>query len=110
MRISYTSKITESVEELVALEQQLRGKRTAVRMQMLRLLKSEMVQSIKGGALLLGYSERHLLRWWGCYEIRGLEGLIQQYARPRRPSRMTPEVWERLETAMVQGQIGTLEQ
>lgn len=110
MRICYPSVITESIEELLTLEQQLRGKTSAVRVQMLRLLKSRAVQSVKGAAPLLGYSERQLLRWWACYKTGGLDALIEQHSRTGRPCRLTQEAWEHLDAAMCQGQIGTLEE
>jgi len=64
MRICYPSVITESIEELLTLEHSLRGKTSAVRVQMLRLLKKRTVQSVSEAASFLGYNERQLLRWW----------------------------------------------
>jgi hypothetical protein len=64
MRICYPSVITESIEELLTLEHSLRGKTSAVRVQMLRLLKNRTVQSVSEAASFLGYNERQLLRWW----------------------------------------------
>lgn len=110
MHICYPSVITESSEELLTREQALRGKTSAVRVQMLRLLKNRTVQSASEAASLLGYSERQLLRWWACYKTAGLDALLEQHPRPGRPCRITPEAWECLDTAMCQGHLGTLEQ
>jgi transposase len=109
MRIMYPAVIVESREALEKLEQGLRGKQSMTRVQMLRLLKSRTVDSIKDCAALLGYSERQLLRWWACYKQRGLDALIEQRPRGGRPCRMTLEAWEQLDTAMCQGDIDTLE-
>lgn len=110
MYICYPSVITESSEELLTREQALRGKPNAVRVQLLRLLKTRTVQSVSEAASLLGYSERQLLRWWACYTTAGLTALLEQHPRPGRPCRITPEAWECLDTAMCQGQLGTLEE
>jgi Helix-turn-helix domain len=59
---------------------------------MLRLLKSRAVQSVKGAAPLLGYSERQLLRWWACYKTGGLDALIEQHSRTGRLCRLTQDV------------------
>lgn len=110
MRICYPSVITESIEELLTLEHSLRGKTSAVRVQMLRLLKNRTVQSVSEAASFLGYSERQLLRWWACYKTEGLDALLEQHPRTGRPCRITQEAWECLDTAICQGQIGTLEE
>lgn len=54
MHIISERAITESREELLVLERQLRGRRTALRVQMLRLLKEGTVVTLKEVAPLLG--------------------------------------------------------
>jgi hypothetical protein len=56
MRIKYPKAIKEKEEELRRLEQRLRGQKSADRVRMLRLLKSEVVKSLKDCAPLVGYS------------------------------------------------------
>ena len=89
--MNYPSVITESIEELLAREHSLRGKASAVRVQMLRLFKNRTVQSVRKAASLLGYSERQLLRWWACYKTGGLDALLEQHPRSGRPCRVTQE-------------------
>ena len=56
MRIKYAPVIQESEEDLIGLEQRLRGQKPADRVRMLRLLKSGAVNSLKDCAPLVGYS------------------------------------------------------
>jgi hypothetical protein len=53
MRINYPKASGESEEELMSLEQRLRGQKPADRVRMLRLLKSGTVKSLKDGAPLV---------------------------------------------------------
>jgi hypothetical protein len=71
MRITYPKVIQESEEELTRLEQSLRGKKTADRVRMLRLLKSGAVKSLKECAPLVGYSVIQLTRLQGTLSGRG---------------------------------------
>jgi transposase len=110
MRISYPHVITESVEELQGIEQQLRGQRTADRVRMLRLLKSGAYKSLVECAPFLGYSVIQMTRWWEYYKAKGLNAVITQHPRPGKPSRMTENAWIGLEGMMREGRIATLEE
>ncbi len=59
MHIAYPRAITENAEELRAYEQRVRGT-AALRVQMLRLLKSGEATSVPQVATLVGYSPRHI--------------------------------------------------
>jgi transposase len=109
MRIKYPKAIQESEEELMNLEQRLRGQKTADRVRMLRLLKSETVQSLKDCAPLVGYSVIQLTRWWERYRAAGLAEMLQQHKPVGMASRMAPEAWEGLMVAMRAGHIATME-
>ena len=78
MRINYSKAITESEEDLLSLEQRLRGQKPADRVRMLRLLKSGTVKSMKDCAPLVGYSLVQLTRWWERYRTEGLAELVKQ--------------------------------
>ena len=109
MRIKYPKAIGESEEELMSLEQRLRGQKTADRVRMLRLLKSGTVMSLKDGAPLVGYSVIQLTRWWERYRAAGLAGMLKQYKPAGKASRLTPEAWAGLLQAMRAGHIATMQ-
>jgi hypothetical protein len=100
MRITYTQAIQESEEELTELEQRLRGRKTADRVRMLRLLKSGTVKNLKDCALLVGYSVIQLTRWWECYRAESLTVLLKQHKPVGKASQLAPEAWEGLLQAM----------
>lgn len=108
MRISYPSRITESELDLTTLEKDLRGHPTAVRVQMLRLLKSGSVPSLAACAPLLGYSGTQLQRWWAAYRDGGLDALLQRRQSPGKRSQLTPDAWAGLQAELRAGHIAQL--
>jgi transposase len=108
MRIDYRQAITESEVELAALEQHLRGRRTGVRVRLLRLLKGGQVSSLRAAAPLLGYRQRQLQTWWGLYKRGGLEALTHEKPRPGKSSRLTAAAYRGLEQQMAAGRVATL--
>jgi transposase len=109
MRINYPKAIQESEEDLLSLEQRLRGQKAADRVRMLRLLKSGTVKSMKDCAPLVGYSLVQLTRWWDRYHTEGLEELVKQQKPVGQPCKVTVEAWEGLRAAMRKGDIATME-
>jgi transposase len=107
-RIDYTRAIKESELELLALEQQLRGKRTAVRVQMLRLLKSRKVETVQAAAPVVGYSSRQLQNWWASYRAGGIEALLILKRRFGPQTRLTQAAYTGLEAEMKAGRVATL--
>ncbi len=109
MRIKYPEVIQESEAELAALEQQLAGQRTAVRVRMLRLLKTGSVPSLRAFAANSGYSVSQVNRWWQWYQQQGLAGLTAM--QPRRGKRpwVTLEVWAALQAEVQAGRIKHLD-
>ncbi len=110
MRIRYTQVIPEAQEDLETLERHLRGKRTAIRIRMLLLLKTEVAKSLKEVAPLLGYSLVQVTRWWECYKTKGVGALVEHHPHPGKSSQMTQDAWAGLEQVMIAGQVGTLEE
>lgn len=110
MRIIYGRAITESREELLVRERELRGRRTALRVHMLRLLKEGTVSTLKEVAPLLGHSLVQVTRWWECYKVRGLDALVAPPPRLGKASQMTQDAWAGLEQVMMEGKIATLEE
>jgi len=109
MRITYPTAIQESEEELMRLEQSLRGQKAADRVRVLRLLKSGTVKSLKDCAPMVGYSVIQLTRWWEHYRADGLAGMLKRHKPAGKASRLTPEAWAGLLQAMRAGHITTMQ-
>lgn len=110
MRCNYHQIIGESVEELAFHEQRQRGKKAAIRLRMLILLKSGHAQTISEVAELVGYSPSQVTRWWTRYRQEGLSGLEREPHYPGVTPRLTAEARADLHAAMRRGEIATLEQ
>ncbi len=106
--VHYAVQMTESVDELLRLEHELRGTPGEPRVRVLRLLKEARVTTLMAAAPLVGYSLRQLQRWWQTYQTGGRSPLITMRSRPGRASRLTDAAWEDLEAAMTRGEIATL--
>lgn len=109
-RVNYPVVIVESEAELTIAERKLRGSCLAMRVRMLRLLKSGQCPTLNACEPLLGYSHAQLDRWWALYKAEGLSALIQvkDYRRGRH-ARITEPAWQGLEKELEAGQIRTLE-
>lgn len=93
MPIAYPHAITEAIEELREYKQRLRGTPAAPRLQMLRLLKSGEATNVPQVAALVGYSPRHIQRWWQTYRRQGLAALGHVDHPAGKPARLTEEAW-----------------
>jgi transposase len=106
MQIVYPEAIAESVACLQEHEQHLRGTPAAPRLQMLRLLKSGDATTLPQVATLVGYSPRHVQRWWQTYRTQGLATLARVYHPAGKPARLTAEAWAGLTSELEAGRIG----
>jgi transposase len=110
MRIRYSIAIHESLDELAAHEHRLRGRKAAVRVRLLRLLKSGQAHNLAEAAALVGYSKTQAVRWWERYRADGLEALEREPHYAGQPARLTAEARADLDAAMRRGEIATLEE
>ncbi len=110
MHIAYPQVITETLEELRAGEQRVRGTAAAPRVQMLRLLKSGEATNVPQVATLVGYSPRQIQRWWQRYRTAGLAALSHVYHPAGKPAQLTEEAWAGLQAALEAGRIGGQEE
>ncbi len=110
MHISYPRAIIESAEQLHDYGQRVRGTAAAPRVQMLRLLKSGEATNVPQVAALVGYSPRHIQRWWQTYRTAGLAALIRVYRPAGKPARLTDEAWAGLQAELEAGRIGGQEE
>lgn len=68
--------VTESIEQLRSLLKKSRGKLWAPRLKMLIRIVGHPDETLISIALRMGYSERHIRRWWKSYQDGGLERLL----------------------------------
>ena len=108
MWIDYGDQITQTPAALLTLERRLRGQPTADRVRLLRLLKTRTCRSLRGAAPMLGYSERHLQRWWGTYTTGGIEALLQRPTRRGRQAQVSDDAWTALAAEMQAGRVAHL--
>lgn len=96
------------MDDLLRQERALRGQPGADRVKLLRWLKSGQERSLARAATTLGYSERHVQRWWQRYVAGGLAGLVHLRQRGGRRERITADAWAGLTEQMRAGQIRRL--
>lgn len=109
MYLAYPELIEESPEELAERERQHRASPVSDRLKMLRLLKAGTYRSRRALAVVLGYSERQLDRWFETYREGGLEALLGRGQPGGSSERVTEEAWSGLEEMMKRGEIARLE-
>jgi|SRR5688572_5680470 transposase len=109
MQVAYPELITESVEDLAALERAVRGTAAADRLKLLRWLKSGQEPSVHHAASRLGYSVRCAQRWWACYRDGGVAAVFPK-PRHRPGERMSADAWAGLEEEMRAGHLGRLKE
>ncbi len=105
MYIAYPQAITETIEQLRAHEQRVRGTAAAPRVQMLRFLKSGEATNVPQVATLVGYSPRQIQRWWRTYRTAGLAVLIRVYHPAGKPAQLTEQAWAGLQVELEAGRI-----
>jgi hypothetical protein len=105
MQIVYLRAIIEAVAALQEREQRLRGTPAAPRVQMLRLLKCGDATTLPEVAALIGYSPRHVQRWWRTYRTADLAALERVYHSAGKPARLTAEAWAGLVVELEAGRI-----
>lgn len=88
--------IKESVDEL---RDRLRGEKRArikQRLQMLYLLKTHRAHTILDVAQILALYRSTIRRWLRCYELKGLEAVLEIRTKPNRQALIEPEILEAL--------------
>jgi transposase len=105
----YPTVISESIAALHERETAVRGTAATPRIQMLRLLKSREVTTLSQVAVLVGFSPRHVERWWQTYRTAGLVALEAVYHPAGKRAQLTDEAWAGLQVALEAGRIGSQE-
>jgi len=76
MDINYIHEITESPKELLRRKGRCKDARIYKRLQMLYLLKTEKVKSLRQVCQLIGLSHKQAWRHWKTYKQEGIEALL----------------------------------
>ena len=76
--MNYAALITQTEDELLAIERTQSRADDRDRVRFLRYLKTRQARSQRVAGQLLGLSERHSQRWWLAYRQRGLAGLVNR--------------------------------
>ena len=81
----YPKLIKESLRELQSLEKKQTNARLRLRVQFLRLLKSQQVTQVKQASQLLGISHKHGYDLWQRYRKKSLEQYLTLDYKARQP-------------------------
>jgi len=94
-KVDYVTLIKESSRELKLLEQQQSKARSRLRLQLLRLLESQMAPTFRQASARLGVSAKHAYPLWRRYREQGLAAFLRlNYLA--KAARLKPEEQERL--------------
>lgn len=96
--------IRESVEELKEQLSRQTNARLRDRVRALYLRKTGRVQTRRELATLMGCNESTIYRWFYTYQSLGLTGLLLIKTPPGKPSKLPPEVLEKLRVRLQQRQ------
>ena len=82
-RLDFANLITETVDELRKREKQEKDARLRLRVQLLRLLKSQETALLKDAAKICGITPKHGYDLWKKYREKGLGSYLQMDWKPR---------------------------
>jgi transposase len=94
-KLDFSILITESVEQLREREKLEKDARLRLRVQLLRLLKTQKTASIKDAAKICSFTPKHGYDLWHKYRDKGLSRYLQLEWKPRG-SKLTAEQQEKL--------------
>jgi len=95
LKLDFLSLIKEDVELLQKREKQETVARLRLRVQFLRLLKTQEVDSIKAAAKVVGVTPKRGYEWWNLYKEKNFNEYLQLNYKPRR-ARLSDEQQEQL--------------
>lgn len=82
-KLDFPNLIAQSVDELREREKKENNARLRLRVQMLRLLKSGEIISVKAASQTVGISAKHGYDLWHLYREKGLDKLLELNWKPR---------------------------
>ena len=100
-RLDYVCAITEDADMLMTLEQSNSEVKPRQRLQLLRLLKTGVAETMTSAAAMVGLSHSQASALWQLYQKKGLEALLETRYKgriPRLSSEQTARLQERCTT------------
>lgn len=89
-KLDFPTLIKEDFETLEKRERQETTARLRLRVQFLRLLKTQSAMSIKAVCQTIGITAKRGYEWWDLYKEKELDGYLRLHYKPRRV-RLSPE-------------------
>lgn len=89
-KLDFPTLIREDLKTLEKRERQETIARLRLRVQFLRLLKTQSATSIKVVCQTIGITAKRGYEWWNLYKEKELDGYLQLHYKPRR-ARLSPE-------------------
>ena len=83
-KLDFPTLIKENVQTLEKRERQETIARLRLRVQFLRLLKTQQAASIKAATQTVGVTAKRGYEWWDLYKEKELDGFLQLHYKPRR--------------------------
>lgn len=101
-KLDFPTLIKEDFETLEKRERQETTARLRLRVQFLRLLKTQSAMSIKAVCQTIGITAKRGYEWWDLYKEKELDGYLRLHYKPRRV-RLSPEQQAQLQRASERG-------
>ena len=83
-KLDFPTLIKEDIQTLEKRERQQTIARLRLRVQFLRLLKTQSAASIKAVCQTIGITAKRGYEWWGLYQEKELEGFLQLHYKARQ--------------------------
>lgn len=106
-KLDFASLIVETVSELRAREKKEKDARRRLRVQLLRLLKSQETVSIKDACRVCGITAKHGYDLWHKYRDKGLSEYLQLKWKPRQAKLSLKQQTRLLERAASENGFGS---
>lgn len=106
-KLDFPALIVETVDELRVREKQQKDARLKLRVQLLRLLKSQESASIKDACQICGITPKHGYDLWHKYQNQGLEAYLRLDWKPRQSKLSAEQQRKLLERATTDNGFGS---
>ncbi|HLM60074.1 MAG TPA: helix-turn-helix domain-containing protein [Pyrinomonadaceae bacterium] len=109
-KLDFPALIIESVEQLREQEKKEKDARIRLRVQLLRLLKSQETDSIKDASKICGITPKHGYDLWRKYRDQGLSGYLRLDWKPRSSKLNDEQQRKLIERASTENGFGSQRQ
>lgn len=106
-KLDFSALIAETVDELRKRERREKDARLRLRVQLLRLLKSQETSSIKAACQICGITPKHGYDLWHKYRDKGLREYLQMDWKPRQSKLSVEQQRKLLERASTDNGFGS---